>query len=95
MRLKRFIKLAAVAASICAMTASTGHAQDYPSKTVTVIVPFAAGGNTDALHSARSMDVHPEGRTEDGRELELGAVQPITTYTGNAGYPLRHPLVKV
>ena len=30
-----------------AMTASPAHAQNWPTKPVTVIVPFAAGGNTD------------------------------------------------
>src|SRR5262245_13352238 len=49
MHLRRFITFAAMAASICAVATTAGHAQDYPSKTVTVIVPFAAGGNTDTF----------------------------------------------
>ena len=34
-------------AIVAAMTASPAHAQNWPTKPVTVIVPFAAGGNTD------------------------------------------------
>ncbi|TCU06983.1 Bug family tripartite tricarboxylate transporter substrate binding protein [Rhizobium sullae] len=51
MRLMRFITVAAMAASIASLAATAGKAQsqDYPSKTVTVIVPFAAGGNTDTF----------------------------------------------
>ncbi|MCV3735043.1 tripartite tricarboxylate transporter substrate binding protein [Rhizobium sp. TRM96647] len=49
MRMKRFFTLAAFAASILAATSHAGRADEYPSKSVTVIVPFAAGGNTDAL----------------------------------------------
>ncbi|PSH63441.1 MFS transporter [Phyllobacterium brassicacearum] len=49
MMLKRLFKAAALAASVYAALAPTSHADDYPSKTVTVIVPFAAGGNTDAF----------------------------------------------
>ena len=41
--------LAAAALSLAAL-AGTAHAQDkWPSKPVTVIVPFAAGGNTDVM----------------------------------------------
>ncbi|ACP26401.1 hypothetical protein NGR_c26450 [Sinorhizobium fredii NGR234] len=49
MQFTRLITLAAVAALMCAATAHVSRADDYPSKTVTVIVPFAAGGNTDTF----------------------------------------------
>lgn len=37
----------AILAVAAAMTVSPSHAQNWPTKPVTVIVPFAAGGNTD------------------------------------------------
>lgn len=49
MKLKSFITFAAATAVICAAGLQTGHAQNYPAKTVTVVVPFAAGGNTDTF----------------------------------------------
>ncbi len=49
MKLKRFTAFAAVTAAILAAGLQPGHSQDYPTKTVTVIVPFAAGGNTDTF----------------------------------------------
>lgn len=49
MNLKRFITFAAFAAAISATGLQSSFAEDYPSKTVTVIVPFAAGGNTDTF----------------------------------------------
>ncbi len=49
MSLKRFMTFAALAASISVLGTHAGHADDYPTKTVTVVVPFAAGGNTDTF----------------------------------------------
>jgi tripartite-type tricarboxylate transporter receptor subunit TctC len=39
--------LAAASAAAAALNATTGRADDYPSRTVRVIVPFGAGGPTD------------------------------------------------
>jgi tripartite-type tricarboxylate transporter receptor subunit TctC len=49
MNLKRFMTLAAATAVISAAGMTASRAQDYPTKTVTVVVPFAAGGNTDTF----------------------------------------------
>jgi tripartite-type tricarboxylate transporter receptor subunit TctC len=40
---------AALGAALIALLPAGAQAQDWPSKTVTVIVPFAAGGNTDVM----------------------------------------------
>ncbi|MES2665460.1 MAG: tripartite tricarboxylate transporter substrate-binding protein [Pseudomonadota bacterium] len=42
------VKFAAVAAA-AALTASTAFAQAYPDRTITMVVPFAAGGPTDTV----------------------------------------------
>ncbi|XUY30259.1 Bug family tripartite tricarboxylate transporter substrate binding protein (plasmid) [Agrobacterium sp. rho-8.1] len=49
MNLMRSVTLASAAAVISAAGLQPGYAQDYPTKTVTIVVPFAAGGNTDTF----------------------------------------------
>jgi len=49
MNLKRLMTLAAATAAISVAGMTGSRAQDYPTKTVTVVVPFAAGGNTDTF----------------------------------------------
>jgi len=47
---KQFRRPAAFAfAGLLALTASAAHAQDYPSRQVTIVVPYAAGGGIDVL----------------------------------------------
>ena len=42
------LKLAATAASFC-MMGLTASAQGFPDRTITLVVPFAAGGSTDVV----------------------------------------------
>jgi tripartite-type tricarboxylate transporter receptor subunit TctC len=59
------VKTAAFLAAAFALTSSPVHAQTYPSRTITLIIPFAAGGSNDIV--ARAI----------GKELSRAWGQPV------------------
>ena len=73
--MKTMLKLALVAAA--AVAAFGAHAQDFPAKdkTVTIVVPFAAGGETDLV--ARML--------ADGMSKELKQVMVVQNIVGASG----------
>jgi tripartite-type tricarboxylate transporter receptor subunit TctC len=52
---REFLQLVGVVAAVCA-SVETGSAQNYPTRPITMIVPFAAGGTTDV--TARIVGEH-------------------------------------
>jgi tripartite-type tricarboxylate transporter receptor subunit TctC len=66
--------LTAIAFAACA-TFATANAQTYPSKPITIVVPFAAGGPTDVL--ARTLG--------ERMRLSLGQTVVIENVTGAGG----------
>lgn len=74
------LSLSLIAAAV-ACTATVAHAQNYPNRTVRIIVPYAAGGNTDftaravaqkltdALGQQFVVDNRPGGATNIGTDL--------------------------
>ena len=85
------LSLLAAAGLAGAQTPSTGSGQTYPAKSVRIIVPFAAGGNTDftghtiaaklteALGQQFIVDNRPGGSTNTG--TEQAARSPADGYT--------------
>jgi tripartite-type tricarboxylate transporter receptor subunit TctC len=69
------MKRAILAAALLALGLSAAHADDYPSRPITIIVPFAAGGPTDAI--ARIMN--------DRMRISLGQPIIIENVTGAGG----------
>ena len=69
-------KLITIALTLLASTLAGAQAQTYPSKPITIVVPFAAGGPTDALARAVS---------ERMRQALGGQTIVIENVTGAAG----------
>jgi tripartite-type tricarboxylate transporter receptor subunit TctC len=70
----RMIALAATISLVVGFTAGPGTAQDWPSRPVTMVVPFAPGGGTDVL-----------GRIVARRLSEILGQQVIVENIGGAG----------
>src|SRR5262245_60605033 len=70
----RLLPLAGVLAA-CALAVGGAHAQSYPSRTITIIVPFPAGGSTDTV--ARIM--------AEGMQPILGQPVLIENVVGGSG----------
>src|SRR5882672_3151795 len=60
-------------ALIAMLLPASALAQDWPSKTITVIVPFAAGGNTDVMARMASNNLAAELKQTFVVENRLGA----------------------
>ena len=70
--LKKIVLMAAAAS--LAFASGSASAQDYPSRPITMIIPFAAGGPTDVL-----------GRVLAGRMSEILGQQVVVENVGGAG----------
>ena len=68
--MKKFVTLVALAA-----TALAGHANDYPTKPVSIVVPFTAGGPTDRV--ARDL--------AEAMRKQLGGVSVVVDNVAGAG----------
>ena len=64
---------AALGSALMALLTMSAQAQDWPSKTVTVVVPFAAGGNTDVMARMASNKLAAELKQTFVVENRLGA----------------------
>ena len=73
-RRHHLMALAVVVAAACLLPGTAAHAQAWPTKPVTLLVPFAAGGTTDVL--ARAL----------GEKLSTALGQPVIVENrGGAG----------
>lgn len=70
-----FRKLLLALAAVCLMTGSAVAADAFPNRPITIVVPFAAGGETDLV--ARML--------ADGMSKELKQVMVVQNIVGASG----------
>jgi tripartite-type tricarboxylate transporter receptor subunit TctC len=76
-----FSKLFALLAAACTLTPAPLAAQSYPSKPITLVVPFAPGGSVDAV--ARVLKPHLEARLGQPLIIEYRGGAATTIGTGS------------
>ncbi len=84
---------AAFGTALIALLDASAHAQDWPSKTITVIVPFAAGGNTDVMARMASNKLAAELKQTFVVENRLGAGGAIAANVVAQAAPDGHTLL--
>src|SRR6266568_3506614 len=84
---------AALGAASMALLPAGAQAQDWPGKTITVIVPFAAGGNTDVMARMASNKLAAELKQTFVVENRLGAGGAIAANVVAQAAPDGHTLL--
>src|SRR4051794_25450945 len=79
--------------ALIALLPAGAQAQEWPSKTVTVIVPFAAGGNTDVMARMASNKLASELKQTFVVENRLGAGGAIAANVVAQAAPDGHTLL--
>src|SRR3569833_3749082 len=70
---RRLCMLAAVCASIACAVPATGRAEDWPTRPITMIVPFPAGGSADAVARLVAMELSDKLKQQVVVENRAGA----------------------
>jgi tripartite-type tricarboxylate transporter receptor subunit TctC len=84
---------AALGSALMGLLPACAQAQDWPSKTITVIVPFAAGGNTDVMARMASNKLAAELKQTFVVENRLGAGGAIAANVVAQAAPDGHTLL--
>jgi tripartite-type tricarboxylate transporter receptor subunit TctC len=84
---------AALGAAVIALLPAGAQTQDWPSKTITVVVPFAAGGNTDVMARMASNKLGAELKQTFVVENRLGAGGAIAANFVAQSAPAGHTLL--
>src|SRR4026207_830372 len=80
--MKALIRFAAAAATLIALVPQPVRAQDYPTRPVTMIVPWAAGGAVDTLARVAGPKLSERLRTRRGGEGAPGGAARVARVAG-------------